>query len=691
MPTPRSLDLATAAGVAWEFAPADGDWAPICVPGGGWRAQGYTCNSGTYRTRLLIPAEAAGQTVHLVFAAINFGARIFAGPDAEHLTLMVTHVNGWVPVVVDLTALAVPGEELLVVVEVAGRGTFWRDGKLLVPDGATWYDGVADGIIRGVALHLLPPIYIDDCFVRTSVAGDALGPEVTLCNTTGARVELQVHGALSSAGPAEFAYPTLPSVRVTLEAGERRTVSLTWTGWGLGRASYWWPNVPYRAGYRAQLHQLSLTLEVDGAPVHTHAQRFGFREFTVNGTHYRLNGIRCNLRGDNQQEANFGTDAYGIFPGFGPPTSENPGWPQAVDNLQRANFNVLRVHQIPATPYMLDVCDELGLMIVDESPVRGSEGLQDFVGGRDYMVAIDRELTLRDRRHPSIVIWSAANETWGQRGLMLACQAAILAVDDTRPVIVDGVEDLGWPLINMEHYLGGLGVFPETGGTPRLDRPFGETESLWPKDTSPQGFVWLSTATRIRRAKDNADIRNYVLNNLWSNYVPGQAPELQVLEKRVKGMQWAMDPKFGDAILPAIADPWTDPFIDLLQKSFCPVAVFDIYFDAENKLSDEQGTWPAVKPTLNSGHAVTRHLIIFNDEFAGEEVTVEWDARRDSPTGPVQAHGVFTLPIPLGEYRKRTITFPAPQAPGELYLVLRSRKDGAVRFCDERIVFTVRA
>ena len=80
---------------------------------------------------------------------------------------------------------------------------------------------------------------------------------------------------------------------------------------------------------------------------HTITQRFGFREFTWKGNRYYLNGVTCNLRGDNQQEANFGTDAYGTHPGFGEPTRKCAGWPGAVDNLLRMNFNVLRIHQVP--------------------------------------------------------------------------------------------------------------------------------------------------------------------------------------------------------------------------------------------------------------------------------------------------------------------------------------------------------
>ena len=117
----------------------------------------------------------------------------------------------------------------------------------------------------------------------------------------------------------------------------------------------------------------------------TPTYRFGFREATQNGDYYYLNGVRVNFRGDNLQGADYDRinnggkgDAYHTLPGFLPPSSGNGGWPQAVDNYQRLNYNVVRIHQEPASPYMLDVADEMGLMIIDEVAIRGSQSSQEW-------------------------------------------------------------------------------------------------------------------------------------------------------------------------------------------------------------------------------------------------------------------------------------------------------------------------
>jgi hypothetical protein len=684
------IDVSNAAGVTWEFKPEGGEWASIRVPAGGWRTQGYTCDAGTYRARISIPREAEGQLIRLAFEAVNFGAEVFAGPNEAHLVSVAAHVNGWMPFTADVSPFAVPGEPLLVEVAVKGRRKFMVNGKYTVPQGADWYPDLADGILRGVALEILPRVHIGDVWLRTPLAPDRLQTQVTVANSGHHAVTAVLESELLSWNKSAFDYPRMPDFRVELGPGESRTVELPPVAWTLGAASYWWPNVPYQEGYQAQLHILKVVLKENSRTVHEYRQRFGFRQFRARGNRYELNGRCCNLRGDNQQEANFGTDGYGVKAGFGPPTAANPGWPRAVDNLQRLNFNVMRMHQIPATPYMLDVCDEKGLMLVDESPLRGSGGAEDFAAGRENMINMDRELVLRDRNHPSIVIWSAANE-WAEP--LLETSKAILALDDTRPIIGDGADislktnhcpELDPYCIVMQHYVGGMPGLPLVGGTPREHLPYGETEAVWPHDNTKAGFAWMGTGIRIRRLNGNADLRNYILNNAWSNYVPGEGPETEILEKKVTG-QWNGHLE----IPPALVDPWNHPLIRLMQKCFHPLAVCDVEFDRLNARSNTDGLWPTVKPCWVAGTRVTRTLAVFNDEFTDDPITVRWQLRQGTRNGAVLVQGDSVQQVPAGEFRKLDIEFTCPDAPGDAVLVMESHKAGRQRFVEDEVVFRI--
>jgi len=676
----RSINLSSSAGYNWELRPENGAWQPIRVPEGGWKTQGFHSDAGTYRTRIRVPVFATGHFVRLAFAAVNFGAVVLAGPDESHLQKVAEHLNGWVPFTADLTSVAKPGSELLVEVQVNGREKYrLANGRFAIAEGASWSTDIADGILRGVELQVLPRIHIEDVHIITNHNPDLLSITASISNAEDHPQAVDITGELQSWNKGFVRYPKVHSASATIPAHGTMSVCLASIVWPLGPKGYWWPNVPYRRGYRAQLHVLTLQLYASGHFIESKESRFGFREFRVVGNHYELNGVHVNLRGDNQQEANFGTDAYGVKRGFGRPTETNGGWPEAVNNLLRLNFNVMRIHQIPATPYMLDVADEEGLMLVGESPLRGSEGGQeDWKAGHDSMLAMDREMVLRDRNHPAIVLWSAANE-WSEP--MQEAIAAIEQVDGTRPIIADGVnEDLGHGIINMEHYVNDLGGLPLTGGSARLDRPYGETEAIWDADNTLQGFAWMATTIRLRRAKGNADLRNYVLNNAWPNYVPGESAATEILERKVK-KRGAPATWF---ILPAISDPWTNPNIKLIQQCYAPVAVADLEFDLLNAASNKNGDWPVVKPELHAGQLVRRTLTVFNDDLSGELVTVKWEARTPSR---VLRRGTIPVLVPLGEQRSVKIAFKAPTESGDIVIAVQAWKDGVKRFSEDRMVF----
>jgi hypothetical protein len=352
-----------------------------------------------------------------------------------------------------------------------------------------------------------------------------------------------------------------------------------------------------------------------------------------------------------------------------------------VDNIQHLNFNIMRIHQIPATPYMLDVCDEKGLMIVDESPLRGSEGGEDFEAGKTNMLNMDRELVLRDRDHPAVIIWSAANE-W--KAPIRDAQPVIRAVDPTRVIIADGVGEMGPDIINMEHYVDGISSLPRRGGTPRTDRPWGETEAVWANDNTWQGLAWMGTGTLLRRLRGADDIRNYVLNNAWPNYVPGEGPDTEILEKKVKN--WGSGDK---DIHAAITDPWNNPLIRLMQQCYNPTVACDIDFNRLNAPSNAKGEWPTVIPNLPANCHVIRKIAVFNDELSGEEVTLTWKLLAGDKSGKLLSKGQVDLDIPLGEFVTQDISLDTPSNPGEVTLVLSVLKNGEVRFVQDQISFNV--
>jgi len=111
---------------------------------------------------------------------------------------------------------------------------------------------------------------------------------------------------------------------------------------------------------------------------------------------------------------------------------------------------------------------------------------------------------------------------------------------------------------------------------------------------------------------------------------------------------------------------------DVIVKSFAPVAVFDKHYD-------ELGPFPD-PPELRMGTRETRTLIVYNDTFEGEGVTVQWEARLDDLK---IAGDSRELRIPLGAHIEFDIQF-TPDREGNLVLKLASLKQGKGQFVDAR-------
>lgn len=700
--------------------PADGSTTTIQVPGGGWVKQGFTdVSHAVYSRTITIPDTSAPQVTKLVLGAVNHEAVAYirpagsAGPGPGEL--IGRTMTSFTPASFDLTPHVEPGRTYVVSIEVKGRYAL-RDaaGFFLVPEAAGWSPDVAQGIFRTAHLEVYPVVHVSDVFVRTSVDLRTLTYDVTVVNDDSRDRWVVLGGALSSANEAGWSYPSIPTVRALVRAGATRTVRVGPVSWQAGVASYWWPNVPYRKGYRAQLHDLAVSLQSDapgtGASRTAATVRFGFRQIRQVGGHYELNRVRVNFRGDSLTEADYDSidfgggrgDAYGTYPGFRAPSATNPGWPQAVNNYQRLNFNVVRVHQIPATPYMLDVADAMGLMLVGESAIRGSNLHENFLLGRSNMIEHVKALVRRDRNHASVLRWSVSNEPYSLTGVNGEAKAANLVTgappgsgplfdealyqaarseDPTRPIFSDGnpndlphadyttfchyspSEPSGappYPLLAFGEYTDDV-----CEGLPAAGKPNGQTEFIATISNTPRGFAWFATATKEMREKGAEDTRPYALLAAWASVIPGVRTTDMTLEN-------PGPPLYGEDNLP---EPWSHPLIRRTQAAYSPVLVADSDYWRANKLSDAEGRWPAVPVRLERGVPTTRRLVIFNDTLAGARMTVRWTLRSGSPDGAVVAGDRLDLEVPVGTSVHRTIMF-TPVGHGPLYLVLSAVKPG---------------
>ena len=149
-------------------------------------------------------------------------------------------------------------------------------------------------------------------------------------------------------------------------------------------------------------------------------RRIGFREakFTTEG--FFLNGKPLKIRGLNRHQS---------FPymGYAMPSSIQR---QDADILKELGINLVRTSHYPQSRHFLDRCDEVGLLVIEEIP--GWQHIGDLAW-QDLEVKNVEDMIVRDRNHPSIVLWGVrVNESPDNHDLYTRTNAVAKKLDPTR-------------------------------------------------------------------------------------------------------------------------------------------------------------------------------------------------------------------------------------------------------------------
>ena len=192
------------------------------------------------------------------------------------------------------------------------------------------------------------------------------------------------------------------------------------------------------------LYTLTVRLFYDGELSDVVTRRFGVRtlEFSPEKG-LLLNGVAVKLRG-----ANMHLDHAGV--GVAVPDEL---WRYRISRLQEYGFNAVRTSHNCASVSMLDLCDEMGVLVIDEN--------RQFGVNQEQLRQL-RNMIDRDRNHPSVILWSVGNEEWavehGEKGVEIArrMSEAVHGMDRTRPStygnaggpdLVKGVDVFGYNYI----------------------------------------------------------------------------------------------------------------------------------------------------------------------------------------------------------------------------------------------------
>ncbi len=412
-----ALDVAGCQGIDFDDAP----WRRVNLPHdwsvelprkadapSGWDG-GYAQDGvGWYRKRFTLTPEQRGQRVYLEFEGVYHNAECWLNGRC-----LGVHPNGYTSFMLDLTPLLdQDGENVLAVRVDCSSHKHTR-----------WYAG--SGIYRHVWLLTAGAVHVAHWGLSVTT------PEVTdTAATVAAKTAVVNDGDADRALTVRWSIVDPDGQRVA-DAAAEVTVPAHATADAVAdivvsQPRRWSPDTP---------HLYRLTTEVgDGAAcLDSETTTFGIRtlEFTVDKG-FLLNGEPLNMRGGCVHHD------CGVLGSAAIDRAEE----RKIEVLKASGYNAVRTAHNPPSPAFLDACDRLGMLVMDEAfDVWNAEKIPyDYhrFFGKWWHDDLDSML-LRDRNHPSVVIWSIGNELIERmrpEGAAIARMLAdhVRAVDPTRPV-----------------------------------------------------------------------------------------------------------------------------------------------------------------------------------------------------------------------------------------------------------------
>ena len=358
---------------------------------------------GWLSRKFQVPANWQGKRVVLHFEAVAGDAQIMINGVAAG-----SHFGIFLPFDLDVTSLVKYGQENEINVGIRKASLFdhrGEHGRRTYQAGSFWGQHIA-GIWQDVELVTCPQASIANVYIQPRVDSNLLATKVTFYNAgknaVKVKLDASVYKWINDAGHStadapvpkgrleekpvmemhgsEFFVPANGSRTITLEANVD------------GRLHLWSPASP-------NLYGMVISAKVNGKSIDRKYTRFGWRQVSLRGKEFLLNGQPLVLKGDSWH-----------FMGI-PQMTRRYAWAW-YKALKDANLNAVRLHAEPYPSFYLDMADEMGIMVLDETAMWASDGgpkLDDPAYWKDSEDHIG-ELVLRDRNHPAVFGWSVSNE-----------------------------------------------------------------------------------------------------------------------------------------------------------------------------------------------------------------------------------------------------------------------------------------
>jgi beta-galactosidase len=371
-------------------AASDADWKDIPVPAN-WEIEGFSIPTyqerdrvqsddiGLYRRWVQVPASFRGQQVLWHFDGVYDGAEVFVNGQRVGY-----HESGFTAFDIDVTKALKPGQRNLVALRVYKKTS---SGSL--DKGDFWCLG---GIYRDNYLVAFPIMHVDDVTVVTDL--DAQYKDATLISTVRVTGPAGAHFNLAAElYTLDGAKVPLPAMSKAANIGADGFASVVLTA-PVAAPKLWSAEKP-------NLYYVFYSLSDGKRAVERVQDRIGFRKVELKGGVMMVNGVIVKLTGTNRHEE---------FSPLGHALNEK-AWQTDIALMKAANINTVRTSHYNHAARFLELCDEAGFYVLDESPFCWvAPELKDLTRQWAFLLRA-KETLARDKNRPSVVIWSCGNES----------------------------------------------------------------------------------------------------------------------------------------------------------------------------------------------------------------------------------------------------------------------------------------
>lgn len=379
---------------------------------------GYTIGgTAWYRKDFVIDQADQHKTAYLVFDGVYMNSDLWV--NGKHVG---NHPYGYTSIYYDITSFLNPaGESNTVAVQVKNEGRTAR-----------WYSG--SGIYRHTWLTLVNPVHVGiwGIHAQTPLVNEdsaKVTVETTLVNSgkQNSDVTVQVE-ILDPLGKVVGKTESSPTVLPGAENHLKQNVTVN-------KPMLWSLEDP-------KLYSARVTILANGKESDCSSTTFGIRSIHVDAVHgFTLNGKSIKLIGGCFHHDHGPLGAASI----------DRAEERKIEIFKKAGYNAIRCSHNPPSPYLLYVCDSLGILVINEI---FDNWEKEKVSPQDYSASFkewwkkDLELmVLRDRNHPSVIMWSIGNEikeALDTAGLRIArnLTGEIRRLDSTR-LVTEGFNDFG--------------------------------------------------------------------------------------------------------------------------------------------------------------------------------------------------------------------------------------------------------